>query len=145
MGCGVRMETRIERREQFTVKGYEMKGAVTEIPKLWDELNGKIAEKGKRPDESFGITLGIENGKFHYLAGIKEELAKDFSDAKELTIPEGKFIVAKVEGDVDAIPAAFDALMRNTDVTLRHSYGFERYIHPEGSKEYETEVWVAIE
>lgn len=139
------METRIELIEQFTVKGYEMRGEVTEIPKLWDELNGVIQEKGAMPEESFGISLAMDNGNFHYLAGIKSELAEGFTDTKELFIPSGKFIVAKVEGGVEAIPAAFDALLRNPDVTLRHSYGFERYIHPVGSKGYETEVWVAIE
>ena len=139
------METRIEHVEQFTVKGYEMNGPVTQIPKLWDELNGVIQEKGATPEESFGITLGMENGNFHYLAGIHSELAEGFMDTTELLIPSGKFIVAKVEGGVEAIPAAFDALMRNPDVTLRHSYGFELYIHPIGSEGYETEVWVAIE
>ena len=139
------METRIEHVKQFTVKGYEMNGPVTEIPKLWDELNGVIEGKGAQPEESFGITLGMDNGNFHYLAGIKSEFAEEFTDAKELTIPEGKFIVAKVEGGVEAIPAAFDALLRNPDVKLRHSYGFERYIHPIGSDGYETEVWVALE
>ncbi|MGN7386333.1 GyrI-like domain-containing protein [Sporosarcina sp. SAFN-015] len=139
------METRIEHVEHFTVKGYEMNGSVSEIPKLWDKLNGIIKENGAKPEDSFGVTLGMENGNFHYLAGIDAQLAEGFTDAKELTIPEGKFIVAKVEGGVEAIPAAFDALLRNPGVKLRHSYGFERYIHPIGSDGYETEVWVAIE
>lgn len=139
------METRIEHVQKFTVKGYEMHGPVTDIPKLWDELNEIIREKGANPKESFGITLGMDNGSFHYLAAIDSKLAKEFTDTKELTIPEGKFIVTKVEGGVEAIPAAFDTLMQRPDVTLRHCYGFERYIHPEGSNEYETEVWVAIE
>ena len=139
------METRIEHVEQFTVKGYEMNGPVSEIPKLWDELNGIIEEKDAKPEDSFGITLGMENGNFHYLAGIDAQLAVGFTDAKELKIPEGKFIVAKVEGGVEAIPAAFDALLQNPDVKFRHSYGFERYIHAIGSDGYETEVWVAIE
>ncbi|MFS0689689.1 GyrI-like domain-containing protein [Sporosarcina sp. 179-K 8C2 HS] len=139
------METRIEQVEQFTVKGYEMNGPVTDIPKLWDELNHIIEKKGAQPEESFGITLGMGNGNFHYLAGIKSESAEGFTDTKELLIPSGKFIVAKVEGGVEAIPAAFDALLRNPNVKLRHSYGFERYIHPAGSTEFETEVWVAIE
>jgi len=139
------METRIEHVERFTVKGYEMNGPVTQIPKLWDELNSIIDEKGVNPEESFGITLGMANGNFHYLAGVKSGEAEELSDAKELTIPEGRFIVAKVEGGVDAIPAVFDSLMRNPEVTPRHSYGFERYIHPEGSNGYEIEVWVAIE
>lgn len=139
------METRIEHVKQFTVKGFEMNGPVTEIPKLWDKLNGIIKEKGAKPEDSFGITVGMENGNFHYLAGINERFAEGFTDTKELTIPEGKFVVAKVEGGVEAIPATFDALLRNPDVKLRHSYGFERYIHPIGSDGYETEVWVAIE
>ncbi|WP_252504658.1 GyrI-like domain-containing protein [Sporosarcina sp. Marseille-Q4943] len=139
------MGTRIEQVEQFTVKGYEMNGPVTDIPKLWDELNRIIEEKGAKPEESFGITLGMGNGNFHYLAGIKSESAESFTDTKELLIPSGKFIVAKVEGGVGAIPAAFDTLLRNPDVKLRHSYGFERYIHPIGSDGYEIEVWVAIE
>ena len=139
------METRIEHVEQFTVKGYEMHGPVTQIPKLWDELNVIIREKGAAPEESFGITLEMGNGEFHYLAGIQSELAGGFTDTKELLIPAGKFIVAKVEGGVEAIPAAFNELLRNPDVKHRHSYGFERYIHPAGSKGYEIEVWVAIE
>lgn len=139
------METRIEHVQQFTVKGYEINGPVSEIPKLWDELNGIIEEKGAKPEESFGITLGMDNGNFHYFAGIKSEFAEEFTDAKKLTIPEGKFIVSKVEGGVEAIPTAFDVLLRNPDVKLRHSYGFEQYIHPIGSEGYETEVWVAIE
>lgn len=139
------METWIEQVEQFAVKGYEMNGAVTEIPKLWDKLNRIIEEKGAKPEESFGITLGMENGGFQYLAGIHSKLAVGFTDTKELLIPSGKFIVAKVEGGVEAIPAAFDELLRNPDVKRRHSYGFERYIHPIGSDGYGTEVWVAIE
>jgi len=139
------METRIELVKQFTVKGYEMNGPVTDIPKLWDELNRIIEEKGAKPEKSFGITLGMDNGTFHYLAGIHSELAKGFTDTKELVIPSGKFIIAKVEGGVEAIPAAFDALLSNPDMKLRHSYGFERYIHPAGSTGFETEVWVAIE
>ncbi|MCM3744882.1 GyrI-like domain-containing protein [Sporosarcina luteola] len=139
------METRIEQVEEFTVRGYEMNGPVADIPKLWDELNRIIKEKGAQPEESFGITLGMGNGKFHYLAGINSELAEGFTDTKELLIPSGKFIVAKVDGGVEAIPAAFNALLRNPDVKRRHSYGFERYIHPISSTGFETEVWVAIE
>lgn len=139
------METRIENIEQFTVKGYEMNGPVAEIPNLWDKLNAIIREKAATPEESFGITLGMENGNFHYLAGITSEFAEGFTDTKELLIPSGTFIVAKVEGGVEAIPAVFDALLRSPDVKSRHSYGFERYIHPAGSNGYETEVWVAIE
>ncbi|WP_339253241.1 GyrI-like domain-containing protein [Sporosarcina sp. FSL W8-0480] len=139
------METRIEHVEQFTVKGYEMHGPVTHIPKLWDELNRVIQEKGASPEESFGITLGMDNGNFHYLAGIRSDFAEGFSDTKEFLIPSGKFIVAKVEGGVEDIPAVFNALLRNPDVKFRHSYGFERYIHPVGTEGYEIEVWVAIE
>ena len=79
-----------------------------QIPKLWDELNGVIQEKGATPEESFGITLEMDNGNFHYLAGIKSELAEGFTNTKELLIPSGKFIVTKVEGGVEAIPAAFN-------------------------------------
>lgn len=139
------METRIEQVEQFTVKGYEMRGPVTEIPKLWDELNGVIQEKGVTSEESFGISLEMDNGIFRYLAGIKSELGEELSEMKELLIPSGKFIVTKVEGGVEEIPAAFNELLHNPDVKFRHSYGFERYIHPAGSDGYEIEVWVAIE
>ncbi|MDN4606459.1 GyrI-like domain-containing protein [Sporosarcina highlanderae] len=139
------MGTRIKKVEQFTVKGYEVNGPVTQIPKLWDELNRVIQEKGAMPEESFGITLGMGNGNYHYMAGVKSELAEGFTNTKELIIPSGNFIVATVEGGIEAIPAAFNELLRNPDVKLRHSYGFERYVHPSGSKGYEIEVWVAIE
>lgn len=139
------METRIEVVEEFNVRGFEMKGAVSQIPALWDKLNTATPVNGIKAEESFGITLAMDEGMFHYLAGIEAKFAEGIPDTEEVVIPSGKFIVAKVEGGLEKIPEAFGALMQMPDIQLRHSYGFERYIHPVGSKGYEMEVWVAIE
>ncbi|QTD39729.1 GyrI-like domain-containing protein [Sporosarcina sp. Te-1] len=139
------MEKRIETIEGFTVAGYEIKGSVEEIPALWDKLNGMICEKGLTAEESFGITMAINGTEFHYLAAIKAEVADGVEGLTSLTVPGGRFIVGTVEGGNDMIPAMFDTLMQTPDVEMRYSYGFERYIHPNPEKPYETEVWVPIE
>lgn len=140
------MNTRIEKVESFIVTGFEMKGDVSQIPALWDKLNGALCESGaSKSEESYGITLAMENGNFHYIAGVRKEFAEGMADSKEVVVPSGNFIVAKVDGGLDQIPAVFGALMQMPGINLRHSYGFEKYLHPEGSEGYETEVWVAIE
>ena len=139
------MEKRIETIEGFTLSGYELKGPAEEIPALWDKLNSMIGDNGVAAGESFGITMAMNGAEFHYLAGIKSELVDGVEGLTSLTVPGGRFIVGTVEGGNDMIPAMFDTLMQTPDVEMRYSYGFERYIHPEASKAYETEVWVPIE
>ena len=87
----------------------------------------------------------MKGGEIHYIAGIKSELAEGLSNTEEAVVPAGKFIVGQVEGGVQAIPAAFNALIETDGIQLRNSFSFERYIHPEGSEGYEIEVWLPIE
>lgn len=139
------METRIVEMNEFVVKGFSVKGSFAEIPPLWDRLNEEIAKKGIIAEESFGVTLSMHGGKVDYIAGIKSALAEDFSDAEEVVISAGKFVVAKVQGGVPAIPQTFDALIQRGDLQFRKAYGMERYIHPVGSEGYEIEVWMPVE
>ena len=139
------METRIVEVEEFKVKGYGLQGPLSEIPAKWDRLNAVIAEKGIVAKESFGLCLAMKDGEIHYIAGIKSNLAEGVPDTEEGVVPAGKFIVAKVEGGVHAIPTAFNALMKTDGIQLRNCFSFERYIHPEGSNGYDIEVWVPIE
>ncbi|GKV54989.1 hypothetical protein NCCP2222_09360 [Sporosarcina sp. NCCP-2222] len=139
------MDKRIETIEGFTVSGFEVKGSVEEIPALWDKVNAMLCEKGIAADDSFGITMAINGTEFHYLAGVKSEWTEGVEGLTSLTVPGGRFIVGTVEGGIEMIPAMFDTLMQTPDVEMRYSYGFERYIHPDPSKPYETEVWVPIE
>ncbi|WP_194841485.1 GyrI-like domain-containing protein [Sporosarcina obsidiansis] len=141
------METRIVHRESFIVKGYEMKGPVSDIPKLWNRLNEELQKVPTvyRAEESFGITLGIEGEIFHYLAGIKDEFSVAVSDMKEIVIPGGNFIVSEVIEGIGSISDTFSEIMKQPGIQLRRSYCFERYIHPLGAEGYTTEVWVAIE
>ena len=139
------METRVIEVEEFNVKGYGLKGPLSEIPGKWDVLNMELAEKGIVAEESFGLCLAMKDGEIHYIAGIKSNLAEGLSDTEEGVVPAGKFIVAKVDGGVHAIPKTFNALMKTDDIQLRNCFSFERYIHPEGSEGYEIEVWLPIE
>lgn len=139
------METRIVEVEAFTVKGYGMQGPVSEIPGKWDLLNAEIAKQKVLAEESFGLCLAMKGEEFHYIAGIKSELAEGFPHTEEAVVPEGKFIVGQVEGGVDEIPMAFNALMQTDGIQLRNSFSFERYIHPEGSEGYTIEVWMPVE
>ena len=72
------METHIVEVEKFVVKGYGLRGSLTEIPAKWDVLNAEIAKKGVLAEESFGVCVSMEGGEIHYIAGIKSELAADF-------------------------------------------------------------------
>ncbi|WP_342514134.1 GyrI-like domain-containing protein [Sporosarcina sp. FSL K6-1522] len=137
------METRIVEVETFKVKGYAMKGPVAEIPGLWDGLNTEIANRGIVAEESFGLCLAMEGQEIYYLAGVEADLAEAFPE--EAIVPAGKFIVALAEGGVSAIPTTFNALMAMDSVKMRHSFSFERYIHPAGSNGYDIEVWLPIE
>ena len=139
------METRIVEVEEFTVKGYGLKGPLSEIPSKWDVLNTEIAEEGIVAEESFGLCLAMKDGEIHYIAGVKSNLAKGLQNTEEAVVPAGKFIVAKVEGGIHAIPTAFNALMKTDGIQLRNCFSFERYVHPEGSKGYDIEVWLPIE
>ena len=139
------METRIVEVEEFAVKGYGMKGPLSEIPGKWDQLNAKTAKRAVIAEESFGLCLAMKDGEIHYIAGIKSNLAEGLPDTEEGVVPAGKFIVAKVEGGVHAIPKAFNALMKTDGIQLRNCFSFERYTHPEGSEGYEIEVWLPIE
>ena len=56
------------------------------------------------------------------------------ANTEEAVVPAGKFIVEQVEGGIQAIPAAFNALMKPDGIQLRNCFSFERYVHPEGSK-----------
>lgn len=137
------METRIVEVEAFKVKGYAMKGPLSEIPGLWDVLNAERAKKGVVAEQSFGLCLAMQDEEIHYLAGIESNLAEDFPE--EAVVPAGKFMVAKVEGGVHEIRTTFTALLRMDGIRLRNSFSLERYIHPVGTEGYEIEVWLPIE
>ncbi|WP_432361968.1 GyrI-like domain-containing protein [Sporosarcina sp. UB5] len=139
------METRIVKSEGFTVRGYQVKGPVSGIPAEWDRLIKEINEKDVAVEESFGVCLSMENDIIHYIAGLKEELTEGFPDTKEVVIPAGKFIVAKVEGGIPRIPATYDAIMQMEDIKLRDCYDFERYVHPDGVSDDVIEIWMPIE
>ena len=139
------MEKRIETVEGFTVYGFEMEGAADQIPALWDKLNAALCDNDIQAGVSFGITMKIENDGFHYMAGVSAEEAARLPDATSLIVPGGRFIVGRVDGGIEMIPAMFDTLMQTPDIDMRDSYGFERYIHPDPKKPYETEVWVPID
>lgn len=139
------METRTVEVEEFKVKGYGLKGPLSEIPGKWAVLNTEISEKGIVAEESFGLCLAMKDGEIHYIAGIKSILAEGLQNTEEAVVPAGKFIVAKVEGGVHAIPPAFNALMKMDGIQLRNCFSFERYVHPEGSNGYDIEVWLPIE
>lgn len=139
------METRIVEIKAFRVTGYGLKGPLSDIPGIWDVLNAEIAKKGVIAEESFGLCLSMKDGEIHYVAGIQSHLAKEFSDTEEAVVPEGKFLVGKVEGGVSAIPTAFNSIMKTEGIQLRNSFSLERYIHPEGSDDFEIEVWLPIE
>ena len=139
------METRIVEVEEFKVKGYGLKGPLSEIPGKWGVLNSEIAEKDIVVEESFGVCLAMIGGEIHYIAGVKSNLAEGFQNTEEAVVPAGKFIVAKVEGGVQAIPTAFNALMKTDGIQLRSCFSFERYVYPEGSSGYDIEVWLPIE
>ncbi|MDW0116817.1 GyrI-like domain-containing protein [Sporosarcina thermotolerans] len=139
------METRIEESKGFTVRGYEVQGPVSEIPAEWDRLIKEINEKGVVVEESFGVCLKMENDIIHYIAGLKEDLTEGFPDTKEVVIPAGRFIVAKVEGGIPGIPAAYDYIIQMENIKLRDCYDFERYVHPAGVSEDVIEIWMPIE
>ena len=139
------MDTRIVEVDEFIVKGYELKGPFSEIPSKWDRLNMAIQEQGVLAEESFGVCVSVNGGDIHYIAGIKSKLAEGLLDTEEIVISAGKFIVAKVEGGIIAIPTAFEAIHKMDNIRLRNGYGMERYVHPEGSEGYAIEVWMPIE
>lgn len=141
------METRIIYMESFTVKGFEMKGPISEIPKLWDRLSEELQKypNVKLADESFGITIAIEDGFIHYLAGIKKEHCIGIPDLQEIVIPNGKFIVADVLDGIESIPYVFSELINKPGIRIRESFGLERYIHALGAEAYTLEVLMAIE
>lgn len=139
------METKTIEVEAFVVKGLELKGTVAMIPAKWDELNATMADKGIRSDDSFGVCVRMDEHEFHYIAGIHSALAEGLSNTAEVLIPGGKYIVASVKDGVHAIPATFNELMKREEITFRHSYAIEHYIHPEGSVGYEIEVWLPID
>ena len=139
------METRTVEVEEFKVKGYGLKGPLSEIPGKWDVLNTELAEKDIVVEESFGLCLAMIEAEIHYIAGIKSNLAERLQNIEEAVVPAGKFIVAKVEGGISGIQSAFNELMKMDGIQLRNSFSFERYIHAEGSGGYEIEVWLPIE
>ncbi len=138
------METRIVEVEEFKVKGFGLKGPLSEIPGKWDVLNMEINVNGIVVEELFGLCLAMKDGEIHYLAGVKSNLAEGLQNTEEAVVPAGKFIVAKVEGGVQAIPTAFNALMKTDGIQLRNCFSFERYVYPEGSDGYDIEVWLPI-
>ncbi|MBD7983795.1 MerR family transcriptional regulator [Sporosarcina sp. Sa2YVA2] len=139
------METRIVESAGFVVRGYEVKGPVSDIPAKWDILNGDIREERIVVEESFGVCLKMEGEIIHYIAGLKSELAQQLPGTDEVVIPAGKFVVAKVEGGIPGIPAAYDFIIQMKDIQLRECYDFERYVHPAGSTEDIIEIWMPIE
>lgn len=131
--------------EKFTVFGYILEGAISEIPALWTKLNEALAEQKIYPEESFGVTLCMQNGTIRYIAGVSDERAKALPNVDQVIVPGGKYIYSAVHGGVENIPITFDVLGKQPNVQIRHSSCFERYVHPEGSTGYETEAWVPIE
>ncbi|WP_318616073.1 GyrI-like domain-containing protein [Sporosarcina sp. YIM B06819] len=139
------MDTRIIEVEAFTVRGFGLRGPLSDIPGIWDVLNAQLAEKSIVAEESFGLCLAMKDREIHYLAGIQSELGDGLVEAEEAVVPAGKFLVAAVEGGVSAISITFTALMRMEGIQMRNSISLERYIHPVGSEGYEIEVWLPIE
>lgn len=107
-------------------------------------LNSEITARGVLVEESYGICFEMKGDKMHYIAGIKSNLAEDFPNTEEVTIPGGRFIVAKVEGGIPAIATTFNTLMKTPEIQFRNCFCFERYIHPEGLSSDEIEVWMPI-
>lgn len=139
------METRIVEMDEMIVSGYGLVGPVAQIPGKWEILNSEIGKKGVVVEESFGVCLSMDGEEIHYIAGIKSDLAAGFPNTEKVTIPAGKFIVAKVEGGIAGIPATYDAIIKMEDIRLRECYDFERYVHPEGTVDDDIEIWMPIE
>ena len=141
----IQMQTRIVEVEEFKVKGYGLKGPLSEIPGKWETLNSKIAEKEVVVEESFGVCLSMVGDEIHYIAGIQSSLAESFPNTEEVIIPAGKFIVATVEGGIPGIPATYDTIIKMEGIQLRECYDFERYVYPAGATEDMIEIWMPIE
>lgn len=139
------METRIVESGGFTVNGYQVIGPVADIPAKWAMLNEDIKQHEVVAEESFGVCLKMEGDTIHYIAGLKEDLARELPGSDEVVIPAGRFIVAKVEGGIPGIPATYDAIIQMEDIQLRDCYDFERYVHPVGATEDVIEIWMPIE
>lgn len=136
------METRIVEIEEFKVKGFALKGPLSQIPEKWEKLNSIIEEAGVAAEESFGVCISMNQGEIHYIAGIKSNLADRFSDTEEVVVSGGKYIVASVEGGIPAIPTTFNAIMKMPDIRIRGGYAIERYTHSENT--LVIEVWMPI-
>ena len=138
------METRIVEIEEFKVKGYKLKGPLSQIPSKWEKLNTEMIVQGIDVDESFGVCMSMAHGEIYYIAGIKSNLAEDLPDTEEVHIAGGRYAIATVEGGIPRIAASFNAIMKMPGIQLRDGYSLERYIHPEGSKIDQIEVWMPI-
>ena len=77
------METRIVEIEEFKVRGYKLKGPLTEIPGKWEKLNAEIIVQGIDVNESFGVCMSMKNGEIVYVAGIKSDIAEGLPDTEE--------------------------------------------------------------
>ena len=122
-----------------------MQGPVSDIPAEWDRLIKEINENNVVVEESFGVCLNMENDIIHYIAGLKSELTLGFPDTKEVVIPAGKFVVAKVEGGIPGIPATYDYIIQMEGIQLRDCYDFERYVQQDGAADHIIEIWMPIE
>lgn len=140
----IRMETRIVEIEEFKVKGYQLKGPISQIPSKWEKLNAAIIAQGIDVNESFGVCISMEHGKIYYIAGIKSNLAEGLPDSEQVHIAGGRYAIATVEGGIPSIAESFNAIMKMPGIQLRDGYSLERYIHPEGSNIDQIEVWMPI-
>lgn len=138
------MDTRIVEIEEFKVKGYKLKGPLSQIPGKWVKLNAEVIVQGIDVSESFGVIMSMENGEIDYIAGIKSNLGESLPDNEEVHIAAGRYAVAVVDGGIPNISESFSAIMQMPDIQLRNGYSLERYIHPEGARIDQIEVWMPI-
>lgn len=137
------MDVRFETIEPFTVRGFEHKGLVKDIPQVWVELNDEYTNLKSPAEQSFGVCLTGDGQQVHYVAAYEKDLWQR-TDLKEVEIEGGRYVVAKVDGGIPNIPMTFDFITKIADLEFRDAPDFERYIHPVGSATDEIEIWVPI-
>ncbi|MBK3496296.1 effector binding domain-containing protein [Viridibacillus sp. YIM B01967] len=136
------MQTRIEKIDELVVKGLSIhQGQTSDIPEKWEELANTLEDNNVSQDVSYGVCIQMNENGLDYVAGIDDHLLLDDITAVTVKIPEGRFLVGKVDGGIEHIQEAFRELFSNQEVTHRPSMSFEKYI---GQDLHDIEVWVPI-
>jgi predicted transcriptional regulator YdeE len=144
---GISIETRLEKKDAFTVVGMEWNSKSSEggIPQMWERFithEHEVQNNSLQPDVSYGICNPSPNGDFTYIAGFRTDGRFVPDGMISFTVPEQLYAVFTHCGSLSRIGESMELIYQKWLPLqgLEPSQGIdfelydERFLGPENDK-----------